>query len=431
MTLTQREGLSSSQNDWERRMETRHRTQDGGRKREGGTPGRISRGTFLKSAGAALVLVAGGGVYRAADQGVFGVGEGPAYEPWENWRSGEGPMALVSAAILAANAHNTQPWLFRVDESRIDLFADTGRDIGSVDPYLREMHIGVGCALENLLLAAGAKGYDHRLTLMPDDSDPTHAARIDLSPGRAASSEIYEAIPNRHTNRAAYDTTRSVAFGTLEALRALGEDDPGVNVFWFTTDAERKRVGDLIIGGTEAFIADEQQSHVSDEWLRHDWSVLQQKRDGLTLDAQSLPPLLAVGGKMLPESSEKTNNEYWLASTKDRHVPTAAAFGILAVRDDRNDAQRIRVGRLWQRMHLWATTQGLAMQPLNQIHERAEREEALSIEPRFGDALEELIGDPGWRGIFTFRTGYPTVEAPESPRRAVGDVIVGAAGKRS
>ena len=99
---------------------------------------RVSRGAFLKGAGATLVLVAGGGVWRAVDQGVFGSDQGPAYEPWENWREAEGPMELVSAAILAANAHNTQPWLFEVSEARIDLFADRSRDIGAVDPLLRE-----------------------------------------------------------------------------------------------------------------------------------------------------------------------------------------------------------------------------------------------------------------------------------------------------
>lgn len=41
---------------------------------------RFSRRTFLKGAGAITVLVAGGGVYRAYDQGVWAVGEGPAYE---------------------------------------------------------------------------------------------------------------------------------------------------------------------------------------------------------------------------------------------------------------------------------------------------------------------------------------------------------------
>ncbi len=75
-------------------------------------------------------------------------------------------------------------------------------------------------------------------------------------------------------------------------------------------------------------------------------------------------------------------------------------------------------------MHLWATTQGLAMQPLNQMPERAAREEVLRIEPKFSNALAEFIGDPNWQALMMFRIGYPTVEALPSLRRAVKDVIV-------
>ena len=74
-------------------------------------------------------------------------------------------------------------------------------------------------------------------------------------------------------------------------------------------------------------------------------------------------------------------------------------------------------------MHLWATTQGLAMQPLNQMPERAAREEVLGIEPKFSNALAEFVGDPNWQGLMMFRLGYPTVEALPSPRRGVKDVI--------
>ncbi|QIN84551.1 hypothetical protein GBA63_19315 [Rubrobacter tropicus] len=98
--------------------------------------------------------------------------------------------------------------------------------------------------------------------------------------------------------------------------------------------------------------------------------------------------------------------------------------GVIAMRDDRNDAQRIKAGRLWQRMHLWATVKGLAMQPLNQINERVDREAQLGMKPRFGKELEELLGGPGWRGVFTFRLGYPTNDAPESPRRSVEEILV-------
>ncbi len=83
------------------------------------------------------VVVVGGGVWRAYDQGVFSVGQGPAYEPWKDWRnnSDEGALPLVRAAILAASPHNTEPWLFKVTNSSIELYIDRKRNVGALDPF--------------------------------------------------------------------------------------------------------------------------------------------------------------------------------------------------------------------------------------------------------------------------------------------------------
>jgi hypothetical protein len=75
-------------------------------------------------------------------------------------------------------------------------------------------------------------------------------------------------------------------------------------------------------------------------------------------------------------------------------------------------------------MHLWAQTHGIAMQPLNQMPERADRERSLGIEPRFGNALKELAGDHAWEVLMPFRLGYPMVTALASPRRSVDEVVV-------
>jgi hypothetical protein len=386
-------------------------------------PRRLTRRTFLRTAAATLVLVVGGGVYRAVDQGVFSVGQGPAYEPWTTWRSDAqpGPLNLVRAAILASNPHNSQPWRFRVSETQIDVYADPSRNIGTVDPFLREMYMGVGCALENLMLAATANGYRAELALLPTANDPTHAARIMLSPANNGVSPLYEAIPNRHTNRGPYDTTRPIAQQTLNALKQLG-DNPDVTVLWFATPERRQLIGDLTVAATEVFIADAEQSRDSHQWFRHAWSDIQQQRDGITIDAQSLSPALVTAVKLLPDSGEATGNSVWRDNTRSIHVATAAAFGLLAVRDPRNNTQRLNGGRLWQRMHLWATTQGVAMQPLNQLCERADRELQLGIPPRFGGALRELVGDASWQALMPFRLGYPTVASLPSPRRAAEDV---------
>src|SRR5271157_70228 len=136
----------------------------------------MRRRAFLKGAGVVTVAVVGGGVWRAWDQGVFSTGEGPAYEPWKDWRNAKDtPLALVSAAILAASPHNTQPWLFKVSNSAIELHIDRRRNVGALDPYLREEHIGMGCALENLMRAAPANGYAATSTLMPGKLGPIAA----------------------------------------------------------------------------------------------------------------------------------------------------------------------------------------------------------------------------------------------------------------
>jgi hypothetical protein len=383
-----------------------------------------SRRDFLGWLGGATVLVVGGGVWRAWDQGIFSVGQGPAYEPWKDWRSttADGPLGLVKAAILAANAHNMQSWKFQVTNSQIDLFADLTRNDGAADPFYRELYIGLGCALENLLIAANAVGYHYEFKLFPE-TDPTHIARVSLTPSNPLVSELYEAIPNRHTNRAAYDTQRPIEPRILTALNSLNINELDVKVFWFSTPEERTKVGDLTLQATEAFIADAEQSHDSNAWFRHDWDELQSKRDGMTLDSGGTSSFGVALAKLLPAMSAKQNDGYWLKATKTQ-VQTAGAFGILAA-TGYESSDWVKVGRLWQRMHLWATKEGLAMQPINQMSERAGREVQLGIESTFGKALEELLSNPSWKAVMPFRIGYPTTKANPSPRRAVQDVVIG------
>jgi hypothetical protein len=322
---------------------------------------KLSRRKVLALAGTGtLVLVVGGGVWHAADQGVFSTGEGPAYEPWDDWHTAtEGPLDLVRAAILAANPHNSQSWLFQVTPSQINLFADRRRNIGAIDPFLREMHIGLGCALENLLLAAAANGYTTQVSLLPDASDETWVARVDLAPGPTVILDLYPMIPNRHTNRYPYDSGRSVTSATLDALSALN-DDPDVRVFWFANALLRKQVGGLLVEVAHALVADTTQIGESDRWYRATWQDLQQHRDGITIDAAGLPDWKRALGKMLPPQSQGQQDSTFLQNTADQ-AQTAGAFGLLAVRDGQDRAQQLRAGQLLERMYLWATKVGLAM----------------------------------------------------------------------
>jgi hypothetical protein len=378
---------------------------------------------FALAGAGTLVLVAGGVVWRASDQGVFSTGQGLAYQLWDDWRTPtSGPLNLVRAAILAANPHNSQPWLFHVTQTQIDLFSDRRRTLGTVDPFLFEMHIGLGCALENLELSAAANGYTTQVTLSPDASDETLVTRIGLTPGSTPVSALYNMIPLRHTNRYPYDTGRPVTTATVDALSALG-DDLDVRVFWFASAEKRKPVGNLLVEAAHAFVADKAQDVVdTGTWWRGTWQDIQQHRDGITLDAAGLPDLTRAMGKMLPSVSVEQQDSSFLQNTAEQ-VKTASAFGLLTIHNKQDRTQQVRAGQLWEHVHLWATKEGLAMQPLNQATERASREVVLGIPSHFGNALHSLVGDPAWQTILTFRIGYSTHEGLRSPRRAVNDVV--------
>lgn len=384
---------------------------------------KLTRRDFLKLSGITLVAVAGGSVYRAVDQGVFSAGQGIAYEPWMNWRDAQTPAErIVAAGILASNPHNSQPWLFRISDSAIDLFAVPERQIGVIDPFRREMYIGLGCAIENMRLAAEAEGFKADIRLMPDPTTESHAASIFLAESSPATSALYEAIPNRHTNRAAYDTTRSVDESVFSGIDAL-VTEPTVRLVWMRGSSSHKKFGEVAIAAAEALIADDQQSMDSHNWWRQDWDDVQTHADGITLDAQGMPSVILNAAKFFPDMSRPSNDQAFVKNVRDVIIPTAAAFGILVVHDGMNNMQRLQCGQTWQRIHLWGTAQGLAMQPLNQMTERADREVQLGIEPVFGNAIAELIGDENWTGIMPFRMGYPTEQALLSPRRGLEKVI--------
>ena len=386
----------------------------------------MDRRRFLRiagvGAGTLAVTGAGGLTWRAVDKGVFATGTGPAYAAWNESRTpGGGALGMVSAAVLAANAHNAQPWRFRVRGDRIDLFADTSRGLGAMDPSGREMQISLGCAIENLVLAGPANGRAPRVTLMPDPADPTHMARLDLARTPAPVSALFEAIPRRHTNRAAYDTARPVTRQQLDALGAL-IDVPVIELVWFTTADDKRRFGDLTTRATTAIIADPQQAADDFAWYRTDWHEIQARKDGITIDPSGKSLLIRDLAKILPVS-QKQNNDGWLSGTRDTQIPTAAAFGALLVQDPLDPVQRLGVGRIWQRLHLAATVTGLGVQPLCQVPERIDRERSAGLPADFSTAMAAML--PARRhAIMTFRIGHPTGDALHSPRRPATDVAL-------
>ncbi len=70
---------------------------------------------------------------------------------------------LVEHAIKAPSGHNTQPWKFENTQDGIILHPDFKRTLPVVDVDNYELYISLGCALENLLIAAKQKSYKFKV----------------------------------------------------------------------------------------------------------------------------------------------------------------------------------------------------------------------------------------------------------------------------
>ena len=369
----------------------------------------LQRREFFKQFGAVTILVAGGHVWRALPQSSPEIGDGPAFEPWRSWRTDfqEGPLALVHAAILSSNAFNTQPWLFKVTSSSIEIYADTARNLGAFDPYLREMFFSIGCALENLLLTACANGLEARVTLAPGKlTSPSRqpkaesAVRVELSSGNRTAEELFDAIPHRHTNRSMFDATREIPAEFIHSIsNIVGNDEKDVRLFLFASEGERKRITDLIWEASRSFVADPAVGRGTQPWYRTSIEQVQKFRDG------------AYVGDPDPGSYVDS-------------MMSGRLFGLIAVRDRYDRPQTIRAGRVWQRAHLLATVRGLAARPANGAVEIIDHEKQLGLEPQASARLAQFTADNSWQPTFMFYMGYPTRPAAASARRSVHDVLV-------
>ncbi|MGO9357876.1 MAG: hypothetical protein ACLP1D_09385 [Xanthobacteraceae bacterium] len=384
------------------------------------------RSVLTLGLGAVTVVMAG----CASPGGALSVPEGAAHAPWALWNDPGvrgTPLALVSAAILAANPHNTQPWIFRVTDTSIEIFADLSRHLGAMDPFVREMHLGIGCAIENAMLAAAPNGYDASLQLEPGTlaglsrrSCETRVATIRLARREGLPVDpLYQTIPLRHTNRAAYRREAPVPPEWLTAAGNLAGDG-GARVLFIDNDADRRAFDAAVVDATRAIIADDTMIADSDVWFRDSDRQIELHRDGPSLETAGLSPVRLALARMLPLSPASAHDG-WLSQT-EMQLATAPLVGLIAVRDRYDRPTALSSGRLWQRLHLGAVAHGVAVQPLNQPIEMIDRERERGRGTAWAERIAAFTGRD-WMATFAFRAGRPGAVAPAAARRALSAVI--------
>lgn len=121
---------------------------------------------------------------------------------------------MIRMATLAPSGHNTQPWRFRIGRDQVEILLDPSRRTPVVDPDDHRLYVALGCAAENLVLAAGARGYRGTVGL-PAVNDGV--VTVSLEEGTAVYTALADATPKRQSTRADFDG-RQVSNADLRAL---------------------------------------------------------------------------------------------------------------------------------------------------------------------------------------------------------------------
>lgn len=379
------------------------------------------RGILIGSGALALAGVGG----RAWQQGLLG-GSNPALAAWDDWTDGRqvGVLKLVGAGVLAASPHNTQPWAFAVGRLGVDIFEVPARALGAMDPFGRERLAGLGAAIHNMALASTGTARAARVKLLPDPENPLHVARVLLGAEGfgPAPHPLLPFIARRHTHRGAW---RGGAIGDARTAQLLAFPAfPDVRVVLFAASGARgRRFAALTGDATQAITEDAAMMEASHRWFRHERSDAVAQMDGLTLATSGISPWMAAAAAMLPAQSAESEGRYWLAATRETHLPTASLFGLILTPRPHDRRSALLVGSAWQRLHLNAVAAGLAAQPLNQVPEMIDREAQLGRPPAFARAVDAVLDDAAWRPSFAFRIGLADAPAAAALRRPVSAVL--------
>lgn len=314
---------------------------------------------------------------------------------------------IIHCATLAPSGYNTQPWKFSVRGDEIVVLPDYSRRLPVVDPDDHALFISLGCALENLVIAAHCAGHGASVEYVPSGPEPERIrVRVGGERGECPA-ELFQAIPDRQATRSAYDG-RPIPAEHWEELERAGTGER-VSVIRFT---EARDIEPIIGFVREGNILQFRNKAFVDElirWIRFSKKDARAARDGLNSASMGMPSVPNWLGTIIIRLFATPGGE---ARKCEKRIRSSSGL-LLFVAKDNDRRSWIDVGRGFERTALRATALGIRHAHVNMPCEEIE------IRNRLRNHLGLKDGHP----LLLLRMGYSD-PMPGSYRRPVEDVVI-------
>lgn len=313
---------------------------------------------------------------------------------------------ILNYTIMAPSGHNTQPWKFKVEGNNIKMYPDFSRRLPAVDSTNRELFISLGCALENLTLAANEFGYDTNIAFEFSTEGPEYI-NINLTKGQPKHSALFKAIPIRQCTRNKYDGVKVIDSKLQKIKETCVQDGADVIIYANSPDVEKMLL--LIKEGNTIQFKNKQFLGELKSWIRFSKSEAEEKKDGLrsaSLDNPSVPRWL---GSLFMDLFLTVNSQ----NDKDEeNVRSSAGLLLITTKNDDKESW-INAGRVYQRFALLAASMNIKNAFMNQPVEVNELKIKLKKDFSLDGRSPQLL----------VRFGYSTT-MPVSKRRNLEDVLL-------
>ena len=311
---------------------------------------------------------------------------------------------LVSKAVKAPSGHNTQPWKFRQNESAVEVYPDFDRRLPVVDPDDRELFVSLGCAAENLCLAAQTKGYKSAVSV--GDKGVITVSLVEEAGVKP--SPLFNQIDVRQTNRSVYNG-EEIALDALKRLQAI-RSEYGVSVHYYARQTKQfNDIEQYVLRGNTHQMQNEAFKAELKSWMRFNKKHQDQTLDGLSyavFGAPNVPRWMAEPIMSMAVNAKAQNKA-------DRKKIESASHLVLFTTANNTPNEWVGLGRTLQRFLLTATELEIVHSYLNQPNEEAE----------IATEMARILGLTGEYPTILLRIGYGKQQA-YSKRRPVEDVII-------
>lgn len=315
-------------------------------------------------------------------------------------------LKLIEYAVKAPSGHNTQPWKFSLSGKSIKIFPDYSRRLSVVDPDDHALFISLGCALENMVIAATHFSYETNITVNSDNK-PNFFIQVDLKPDiNIPKDELFNYIEKRQVTRCGYKPEK-VKQSELDLLMNISRKD-GIDLLLFTTDEKIKSLEPFIIEGSNRQFSNKNFKNELIHWFRFTKKDAMQTGNGLWTATMGLPNMGKLIGKLVMKYFVTAKSE---AKRWSSLINKSAGFALFVT--NKNDIPHwINFGRSFQRFGLTAAKLNISHAHVNMPCEEIEVRKRLMQHLNLGDKNPLLL----------IRFGYSD-KLPYSFRRPVESVI--------